>query len=152
MELFDKYSACIDAVINKTTQSIVVLKEMGRRYSLLNPTNTWKVTKVAVENCITKDKGEKGCEAILIAERQQEKPKGYYVELKGCSVGDAFKQIENSLNKTVGLLKDVVLFGRVVPSEYKRNKFLESHEQRLILRFKKLGGNFMVRENCEDTI
>ena len=152
MELFDKYSACIDAVINKTTQSSVVLKQVGRRYSLLNPTNTWQVTKVTVENCITKNKGEKGCEAILAAQKKGENTKGYYVELKGCSVGDAFKQIENSLNKTVGLLKDVILFGRVVPSEYKRNKFLESQEQRLILRFKKLGGNFMVRENCEDTI
>jgi hypothetical protein len=152
MELFDKYQGCIDPVLNKTSQSSVVLKQMGRRYSLLNPTNTWKVTKVTVENCITKNKGEKGCEAILIAQKEEQKPKGYYVELKGCSVGDAFKQIENSLNKTVGLLKNVVLFGRVVPSEYKRNKFLESQEQRLILRFKKLGGNFMVRENCEDTI
>jgi|GEM_PF-4752936 len=152
MELLDKYSGCIDPVLNKTTQSNVVLKEKGRRYSLLNSTNTWQVTKITVEGCITKDRGEKGCEAILIAQREGVKTKGYYVELKGCSVGDAFKQIENSLNKTVGLITDVDLFGRVVPSEYKRNKFLESHQQRLILRFKMLGGDFIVRENCEDKI
>ncbi len=152
MELFDKYTACVDKLINKSTQSNVVLKQMGRRYSLVNVTNTWSLTKVIVENCITKGKGEKGCEAILIAEKHEEKTKGFYVELKGCSVGDAFKQIENSLNKTVGMLKGAVLSGRVIPSEYKRNRFLGAHEQRLILRFKKLGGNFIVRENYEDTI
>lgn len=152
MELFNKYQGCIDAVIKKTNQSSVVLKQMGRRYSLLNPNNSWAITKVIIETCISKDVGEKGCEAILVAEKNDERTKAFYIELKGCSVGDAFKQIESSLNKTAHLVKDVALYGRVVPTEYKRNKFLESHQQRLILRFKKLGGDFIVKENCQDEL
>lgn len=151
MAFLDKYAQCIDGQINNTTQSKVVLKEQGRRYSLSNANNDWKVTKVKIENCVINTIGEKGCEAVLIAENENER-KGYFVELKGISVGDAFKQIENSLNKTVVDLKNIMLFGRVIPSAYKRNKFLESHQQRLILRFKQLGGNFIVKENHEDVI
>lgn len=153
MLFLEKYLACIDdAQLNKTTQSNVVLIEKGRRYCLINGTNSWLVTKVKIENCVINNVGEKGCEAILIAEKENINTRGYYVELKGISVGDAFKQIENSLNKTVADLQNVALFGRVIPSSYKRNKFLESHQQRLILRFKGLGGNFIVRENYEDEI
>lgn len=151
MEFLDKHPGCIDQQINKTTQTNVVLKEKGRRYCLVNKTN-WLVTKVQIENCVINTVGEKGCEAILIAEKENAKSQAYFVELKGISVGEALKQIENSLNRTVADLKDVLLFGRVVPSAYKRNKFLETHQQRLILKFKKLGGNFIVRENCEDEI
>lgn len=152
MSFADKYAGCINDVhLNKTTQTNVVLLEKGRRYCLVNDDRSWQVTKFKVEGCITNAVGEKGCEAILIAEKE-EKVKGFYIELKGCSVGDAFKQIENSLNKTVKDLKGAVLFGRVVPSEYKRTKFLESHEQRLIWRFKDLGGNFIVREKLEDEL
>lgn len=152
MNFLEKYTACIDDVqLNKTTQSKVVLLQKGRRYCLINKSKNWQVTKFKVENCITNAAGEKGCEAILLAEMTGE-AKGFYVELKGVSVGDAFKQIENSLNKTIVDLKNVVLFGRVVPSAYKRNKFLESYEQRLILKFRSLGGNFIVRENLEDEI
>jgi len=152
MLLLQKYPHCIDEHLNKTTQTNVVLKEKGRRYCLVNETNSWEITKVKIENCIIKDVGEKGCEAILIAEKEKCKSRGYFIELKGISVGDALKQIENSLNKTVADLKNAELFGRIIPSEYKRNKFLESKEQRLILRFKSLGGNFIIRENCEDVI
>ena len=152
MDILNKYPHCIDEQLNKTTQTNVVLKEKGRRYCLRNNTNSWQVTKIQIENCVIKSIGEKGCEAILIVEKENFKSRGYFIELKGISVGHAFKQIENSLNKTVADLKNVALFGRVIPSEYKRNKFLESKEQRLILRFKNLGGNFIVRENCEDEI
>jgi hypothetical protein len=149
MEFLEKHPECIDQQINKTTQTNVVLKEKGRRYCLLNKTK-WQVTKVQIENCVII--GEKGCEAILIAEKESTKSLGYFVELKGISVGDALKQIENSLNRTAADLKNVVLFGRIIPSSYKRNKFLETHQQRLFLRFKELGGNFIIRENCEDEI
>ncbi|MEP7143326.1 MAG: hypothetical protein ABI707_10670 [Ferruginibacter sp.] len=152
MIFLDKYPQCIDKQLNKTTQTNVVLKEKGRRYCLINNANTWEVTKVQIENCVIKSIGEKGCEAILIAEKESVKNRGYFIELKGVSVGHSFKQIENSLNKTVADLKNVILFGRVIPSEYKRNKFLESTELKLILKFKSLGGNFIVRENCEDEI
>ncbi len=151
MDFLDKYPQCVDKQISKTVQGKVVLQEKGRRYCLVNKTKSWQVTKVQIENCVINTVGEKGCEAILIAEKENEN-RGYYVELKGISVGDALKQIENSLNKTVADLKHVILFGRIVPSAYKRNKFLETHEQRLILRFKRLGGDFKVRENCEDEI
>lgn len=151
MEFLDKYPACIDGQINKTTQTNVVLKEKGRRYCLVNKTN-WVVTKVQIENCVINTIGEKGCEAILIAEKKSDKSQGYFVELKGISVGDALKQIENSLNKTIADLQNVALFGRIIPSAYKRNKFLETHQQRLILTFKQLGGNFIIRENHEDEI
>jgi hypothetical protein len=151
MAFLDKYAQCIDEQINKTIQSKVVLQEKGRRYCLTNSDNSWQITKVKVENCVINTVGEKGCEAILIAEKKNES-RGYFIELKGISVGDAFKQIENSLNKTIADLKQMNLFGRVIPSAYKRNKFLASHEQRLILRFKRLGGNFIVRENYEDEI
>ena len=151
MEFLNKYFQCVDEQINKTTQSKVVLQEKGRRYCLINKINNWQVTKVKVENCIVKSVGEKGCEVILIAQKEYES-RAYYVELKGISVGNAFKQIENSLNKTEKDLQNVILFGRVIPSAYKRNKFLETHEQRLIWRFEKSGGNFIVRENFEDEI
>jgi hypothetical protein len=151
MEFLDKYPECIDGQINKTTQTNVVLKEKGRRYCLVNKTN-WLVTKVQIENCVINTIGEKGCEAILIAEKENAKSQGYFVELKGISVGDAIKQIENSLNKTIADLQNVVLFGRVIPSSYKRNKFLETREQKLILRFKGLGGTFIIRENYQDEI
>ncbi len=151
MVFLDKYPQCIDVQLNKTTQTKVVLQEKGRRYCLTNTTNSWQVTKVQIENCVINSFGEKGCEAILIAEKENEN-RGYYVELKGISVGNAFKQIENSLNKTLADLNGVILYGRVIPSAYKRNKFLESHEQRLILKFKRLGGNFKVRENYNEQI
>lgn len=146
MILVEKYLACVDGQINKTTQSRVVLQERGRRYCLTNSNNSWQITKVRVEHCIMTEIGEKGCEAILIAEAEKEN-RAYYVELKGVSVNDAFKQIENSLAKTVADLNGAILFGRIIPSAYKRNKFLETQEKRLILRFKSLGGNFIVREN-----
>jgi hypothetical protein len=95
MEFLDKHPGCIDQQINKTTQTNVVLKEKGRRYCLVNKTN-WLVTKVQIENCVINTIGEKGCEAILIAEKENTKSLGYFVELKGVSVGDALKQIENS--------------------------------------------------------
>ena len=152
MIFLEKYHLCIDNQIHKTTQSNVVIKEMGRRYSLVNSTNSWAVSKVKIEKCVINSEGEKGCEAILIAEKDKVQSRGYFVELKGCSVGDGFKQIENSLNKTVADLVNVILFGRVIPSEYKRTKFLESHQQRLVLTFKKLGGNFIVKESHTDEI
>ncbi len=153
MLFLEKYIRCIDdEKLNKTTQSNVVLIEKGRRYCLRNTTKSWQVTKVKIEKCVINSVGEKGCEAILIAEKENTNTKGYYVELKGISVGDAFKQIENSLNKTVADLQNVILFGRVIPSAYKRNRFLESHQQRLVLRFKSLRGNFIVKENYEDEI
>lgn len=152
MNLINKYEACLDAILVKTKQTKVVLSENKRRYSLWNPNNDWEISKVKVENCITSGSGEKGCEAILIAEKKHHDPLGFYVELKGCSVGDALKQIDNSLNKTVGDLKGVKLFGRIIPTEYKRNKFLESFQQRLILRFKQFGGDFIIKENHEDRI
>ena len=152
MIFLEKYHQCIDAQIHKTTQSYVVVKEMGRRYSLVNNNNSWQVTKVKIEKCVVNSEGEKGCEAILIAEKNNVQSRGYFIELKGCSVGDAFKQIENSLSRTVADLVNVTLFGRVIPSEYKRTKFLESHQQRLVLKFKKLGGNFIVKENHADEI
>ncbi len=152
MTLVEKYKECINPLLNKTTQTNVVLKESNRRYCLINTDNSWQVTSVKVENCISKDIGEKGCEAILIAERQIEITKGYFIELKGCLVGDAMKQIENSLVRTIDYLNVYILFGRIIPSEYKRTKFLESFEQRLILKFKKLGGNFIIRENFEEQL
>jgi hypothetical protein len=153
MLFLEKYLHCIDdEQLNKTTQSRVVLSEKGRRYCLKNSSKSWQVTKVKSENCVINIPGEKGCEAIFIAEKAENKSRGYYIELKGISVGDAFKQIENSLNKTLAGLPAVSLFGRIIPPEYKRNKFLESREQKLILKFKSLGGNFIVRENWEDEI
>lgn len=152
MLILEKYPLCIDKQINKTTRTNIVLKENRRRYCLVNSRNDWVVTKVHVENCIIKDIGEKGCEAILLAEQKHYKSKGYYIELKGVSVRHALKQIENSLNKTVADLQDVILFGRIIPSEYKRTRFLETQEQKLTLRFKKLGGNFIIRENFEEEI
>jgi hypothetical protein len=152
MVFIDKYIHCVDDKLKATNQSEVVLKQEGRRYCLANKTNTWNITKVTIEKCIINEIGQKGCEAILLAQKQKESNLGYFVELKGCSVGDAMKQIENSLNRTIADLKGFILYGRIVPSEYKRNKFLDNHQQRLILKFSKLGGNFIIKENLEDSI
>ncbi|MEO6252942.1 MAG: hypothetical protein ABIO79_06540 [Ferruginibacter sp.] len=153
MLFLEKHTNCIDdEQLNKTTQSNVVLNEKGRRYCLKNTTRTWQVTKVKIEKCVINIAGEKACEAILIAEKENINTRGYYVELKGISVGDAFKQIENSLNRTAVDLPNVILFGRVIPSAYKKPDFLKSQQQRLVLRFKGLGGDFIVRENYEDEI
>ncbi len=148
----EKHTACVDDKIRATKQSEVVLKQEGRRYCLTNKSNTWKITKITIENCVIEEIGQKGCEAILIAKKENQRSLGYFVELKGCSVGDAMKQIENSLDKTRSDLKEFILFGRIVPTEYKRNKFLDSHQQRLILKFNNLGGNFIIKENLEDSI
>jgi hypothetical protein len=150
--LIDKYIHCVDEKIKATNQSEIVIKQEGRRYCLNNKTNTWNITKVTIEKCVINEIGQKGCEAVLIASKENEKIKGYFIELKGCSVGDAMKQIENSLKRTIDDLKGYILFGRIVPTEYKRNKFLDSHLQRLILQFNKLGGNFIIKENLEDSI
>lgn len=152
MDFIDKYIHCVDEKIRNTNQSEVVVKQEGRRYSLRNKTNTWNITKVTIEKCVINQIGQKGCEAILIAEKENENNLGYFVELKGCSVGDAMKQIENSLSRTIDDLKGFILFGRIVPTEYKRNKFLDSHQQRLILKFNKLGGSFIIKEFLEDNI
>ena len=152
MDFVDKYIHCVDEKIRNTNQSEVVVKQEGRRYSLRNKTNTWNITKVTIEKCVINQIGQKGCEAILIAEKENENNLGYFVELKGCSVGDAMKQIENSLSRTIDDLKGFILFGRIVPTEYKRNKFLDSHQQRLILKFNKLGGSFIIKEFLEDNI
>ena len=152
MDFIDKYIHCVDEKIRNTNQSEIVVKQEGRRYSLRNKTNTWNITKVTIEKCVINQIGQKGCEAILIAEKENENNLGYFVELKGCSVGDAMKQIENSLSRTIDDLKGFILFGRIVPTEYKRNKFLDSHQQRLILKFNKLGGSFIIKEFLEDNI
>ena len=152
MDFIEKYIHCVDEKIKNTNQSEVVLKQEGRRYCLKNTTNDWRITKVVIEKCVINEIGQKGCEAVLIATKANEKSKAYFIELKGCSVGDAMKQIENSLERTKVDLNSFTLFGRIVPTEYKRNKFLESHQQRLILKFNKLGGNFIIEENLEDSI
>ena len=152
MIFLEKYKFCIDEKLNATNQSEVVLKQEGRRYCLKNKSNTWNITKVTIEKCVINEIGQKGCEAVLIATKENEKSKGYFVELKGCSVGDALKQIENSLNRTVNDLNNITLYGRIVPTEYKRNKFLNSHHQKLILIFKKHGGDFIIKEILEESV
>lgn len=152
MDFIEKYIHCVDEKIKATNQSEVVIKQEGRRYCLNNKTRSWSITKVTIEKCVINEIGQKGCEAILIASKEIKKSNCYFVELKGCSVGDAMKQIENSLYRTMNDLRDVILFGRIIPTEYKRNKFLDSHQQRLILKFNKLGGNFIIKENLEDSI
>ncbi len=152
MDFIEKYIHCVDEKIKASNQSEVVIKQEGRRYCLNNKMNNWNITKVIIEKCVINEIGQKGCEAIFIASKENEKVKGFFIELKGCSVGDAMKQIENSLNKTIADLKNIILFGRIVPTQYKRNKFLDSHQQRLILKFTKLGGNFIIKENLEDSI
>jgi hypothetical protein len=145
MGFIDKYIHCVDEKIKATNQSEVVLKQEGRRYCLANKTNTWNITKVTIEKCVINEIGQKGCEAILVAKKEKESNLGYFV-------GDAMKQIENSLSRTLADLNGFILYGRIVPSEYKRNKFLDSHQQRLILKFSKQGGNFIIKENLEDSI
>jgi len=152
MHFIEKYINCVDEQINCTNQSEVVIKEQGRRYCLRNNTNTWNITKVTIEKCVINEIGQKGCEAVLIAAKENEKTKGYFIELKGCSVGNAMKQIENSLIRTINDLNNIILFGRIVPSKYKRNKFLDSRQQKLILKFNEYGGNFIIKEFLEDSI
>ena len=56
------------------------------------------------------------------------------------------------MNKTKNDLKDVQLYARIIPSAYKRTKFLESLEKSLYNQFKALGGDLIIRENYSDTI
>lgn len=83
MHFFNKYAGCIDKNLNRTSQTNVVLKESGRRYCLVNSTNSWQITKVKIEDCVIKGIGEKACEAILIAEKEDSRSCGYFIELKG---------------------------------------------------------------------
>jgi len=152
MYFIDKYIYCVDDKIRNSNQSEVVVKQEGRRYCLRNETKAWNITKVTIEKCVINEIGQKGCEAVLIAAKENEKTKGYFIELKGCSVGDAMKQIENSLIRTINDLNNIILFGRIVPSKYKRNKFLDSRQQKLILKFNEYGGNFIIKEFLEDSI
>lgn len=151
MSLWNKYSNCIDEEIKETKQPRIVLKERRSRYELVNE-SACEVTKFIVEGCITNETGEKGCEAILFAKQLKVRSKAFYIELKGISVGDALKQIQSSLNKTKRDLKDVQLYGRIIPSAYKRTKFLESLEKSLSNQFRLLGGDLIIRENYSDTI
>lgn len=151
MILLIKYNKCIDEKINKTKQRSIVLKQRNRRYELINE-GAWMVTKLIVEGCITSEVGEKGCEAILLAEKAKETDKCFFIELKGVSVGDALKQIKSSLNKTKNDLKGVQLYARIIPSAYKRTKFLESFQKSLHFQFKASGGDLIIRENYFDTI
>ena len=140
MSFFEKYKACIDEKISSTKRSIVVIKENNRRYELVNK-GSWVITKFFVEGCITKKEGEKGCEAVLIAMKDKNKSKGFFVELKGMSVRAALKQVKSAFEKTKNDLKDHQLYGRIVPSEYKRTKFLDAEQGALIKLFKSYGGD-----------
>lgn len=129
----------------------MVVKEKQRRYELVN-NGAWEITKFTVEGCVTTELGEKGCEALLLATKNGQKSKGYFIELKGMSVRDALKQMKSSLNKTKSDLSGVQLFGRIVPSEYKRTKFLTNTEEALDELFRTHGGNLIIKENNSDTI
>lgn len=156
--LFDTYYNCIDNESLKRTQiPNIVLKENNRRYSLNNESKYF-ITKFKVEDCITA--GEKGCEAILYVESVTKAnneveyvgEKAFFIELKGCSVGHALKQLDNSFEKTKIALTGIKSFGRIVPSEYKRTKLLFAAEQKLILKFKQTGGNLIIKESLTDKV
>jgi hypothetical protein len=152
----ETYSKCLDdKKINRTQQANIVLEERRRKYILINKSSLF-ITKIIVEGCVTAGHGEKGCEAILYVEEKNSEDysgvKAFFIELKGCSVGDALKQIDNSFETTKSYLKNIISFGRIVPSEYKRTKFLMTFEQRLFLKFKATGGDLIIREKLTDTI
>jgi hypothetical protein len=152
-----RYSQCIahEEGLYKTTRKTVVLEERGRRYCLENRSGL-VITKVKVEGCVTSGHNQKGCEAILVVETVEnndwQPTKAFFVELKGCAVRDALKQLDNTYETTKSYLMGIALFGRIVPSQYKRTKFLDTYEQKLRMKFKNTGGNLIIKEQNLDIV
>jgi hypothetical protein len=154
--IYKIYNGCIDDERKHRTQKpLIPLEQNKRKYTLRNMSRLY-VTKFKVEGCITEGVRQKGCEAILYAEKKVSKQyvgiKAFFVELKGGAVDDALKQIDNAFEKVKNLLPDVVLYGRIVPSKYRKAALLTSKQQDLHLKFLKTGGNLIIKEKLSDSI
>jgi hypothetical protein len=110
-----------------TDQSIIVLKENSSRLIIKNLRNE-KVRQVLVDGCAIIE-GQR-CDFLIIGPNDS----GYFVELKGCDVEHAIKQLETTINKLGEKIKLVERHSIIISS---RCSLLTPKIQKLKLYFKK---------------
>lgn len=85
----------------KVTDRLIVVKERRSKFQLKND-NKATISKVQVDGCLIPDNTEK-CDWILAEDVIK---KVYYIELKGCGLDKAIKQLKSTLVRTEERYKD----------------------------------------------
>jgi inorganic pyrophosphatase len=86
----------------ESTDSRVVVKENRSRFQVENP-DRLLVTKVQVDGCLIADDLEK-CDWIIAINAVNKR--ALYIELKGCNIDKALKQLKSTLVHTKNNYKD----------------------------------------------
>jgi hypothetical protein len=121
-----------------TEQSVIVLKENRSRLIIKNSRKE-KVRRVLVDGCAITE-GQR-CDFLIIGPNNSE----YFVELKGCNVEHAIKQLEISINKLGERIKSIERYSIIVSS---RCPLFTPKIQQLKLYFKKnLMSNLTIKNN-----
>jgi len=110
-----------------TEKSIIVLKENKSQLVIRNSHNE-KVRQVKVDGCAIKD-GQR-CDFLIIGSNNSE----YFVELKGCDVEHAIKQLERTINILGSKIKSIKRYSIIISS---RCPLLTPKIQKLKLHFRK---------------
>lgn len=110
-----------------TEQGIIVLKE-NRSRLVINNSRKEKIRRVVVDGCVITE-GQR-CDFLIIDSNNVE----YFIELKGCDVEHAIKQLETTINKLGAKIKSVKRQSIVVSS---RCPLLTPKIQKLKLYFRK---------------
>lgn len=86
----------------ESTNSKIVVKENKSRFEVDNP-NRLSVSKVQVDGCLIADNLEK-CDWIISI--SSENKRALYIELKGCDIDKALKQLKSTLEHTQSNYQD----------------------------------------------
>lgn len=112
-------------------------------FKLIN-NNSKLVCKIKVDNCYIME--GKQCDYLFL---DCDDRKAYFIELKGCMLIDAVKQITNSIKSLISEIPNFTIFGRIVPTKVSvPNLENNPHILRLIKTLKKSGGN-LINKVCQ---
>jgi hypothetical protein len=127
-----------------TEQNIIVLKENRSRLLIKNSRNE-KIRRIVVDGCAITE-GQR-CDFLIIDANSGE----YFVELKGCDVEHAIKQLEATIKQLGAKVKTVKRHSIIISS---RCPLLTTKIQKFKLYFRKnLMSNLIIKNHlCEITI
>jgi hypothetical protein len=126
-----------------TERSIIVLKENRSRLVIKNSQNE-KIRKVWVDGCVITE-GQR-CDFLLIGSNNSE----YFVELKGCDVEHAIKQLETTINLLGAKIKSVQRHSIVIST---RCPLLTPKIQKLKSHFRKdLMSELTIKNQCWELV
>lgn len=122
-----------------TEQSVIVLQENKSRLVIKNLRNE-KIRQVCVDGCVITE-GQR-CDFLILGPNNSE----YFIELKGCDVEHAIKQLETTINLLGSNIKSVKRHAIIISS---RCPLLTPKIQKLKLHFKKtLMAELKIKNNC----